>query len=310
MQETCTLRMYLFSNLPTSAIPYKGLPKIRMLQMRVHMFLNQNEAHLITVIKKLGEKEERLTEVGNPDCDAFTKIEGSMKKHMEQLGENLMKNLFNELQDSKREMEEELNHVMIWTKSYAESVQNTSQEKNQTPNGTYIDFRVIMEETKNAELVEEKEKKLRFRNLTIHGVEKSSSDNKDDAIKSDDIYISNFITALKVTSSVKSASRIGIPAQDKNRPIKVVMNTEDERNMIFSNLKNLKGIPEYKTISVTENYTITERRMIKDWSNKAKKKKSRMNHLIQNLYGECEIFQKNELRLKRFLKSTQATDCN
>ena len=69
-----------------------------------------------------------------------------------------MKNLLNELQDSKREMEEKLNHVMIQTKSCAESVQNTSQEKNQTPNGTNIDFRAIMEETKNAELVEEKEK--------------------------------------------------------------------------------------------------------------------------------------------------------
>ena len=33
MQETCTLRMYLSSNLPTSTIPYKGLPKIHMLQM-------------------------------------------------------------------------------------------------------------------------------------------------------------------------------------------------------------------------------------------------------------------------------------
>ena len=48
-----------------------------------------------------------------------------------------------------------------------------------------------MEEIKNAELVEEKEKKLRFKNLIIHGVEKSSSDNKDDATKSGDIYINN-----------------------------------------------------------------------------------------------------------------------
>ena len=55
---------------------------------------------------------------------------------MEQFGENLMKNLLNELQDSKREMEEKLNHMMTQTKSYAELVQNTSQEKNQTPNGT------------------------------------------------------------------------------------------------------------------------------------------------------------------------------
>ena len=129
-----------------------------------------------------------------------------------------------------------------------------------------------MEETKNAELVEEKEKKLRSKNLIIHGVEESSSDNKDDAIKSDDIYINNFIAALKVTSTAKSASRIGLPAQGKNRPMKVVINIEEERNRILSNLRYLKDIPEYKTISVTEDYTITERRMIKDWSDKSKEK--------------------------------------
>ena len=50
------------------------------------------------------------------------------------------------------------------------------------------------------------------------------------------------------------------------------MNTEEERNRILPNLRNLKDIPEYKTISVTEDYTITERRMIKDWSDKAKEK--------------------------------------
>ena len=79
--------------------------------------LNQNEAHLKTFIKKLEgklrEQEERFTEVGNPDYDAFAKIEGPMKKYMEQFGENLIKNLLNELQDSKIEMEEKLNHVMI-----------------------------------------------------------------------------------------------------------------------------------------------------------------------------------------------------
>ena len=35
-------------------------------------------------------------------------------------------------------------------------MQNTSQKTNQTPNETYIDFCAIMEETKNAELAEEK----------------------------------------------------------------------------------------------------------------------------------------------------------
>ena len=71
-----------------------------------------------------------------------------MKKQMEQIGEKLMINLLIKLEDSKRKMVEKLNHVMIQTKSYAESVQNTSQEENQTPNGRYIDFPAIMEETK------------------------------------------------------------------------------------------------------------------------------------------------------------------
>ena len=44
------------------------------------------------------------------------------------------------------------------------------------------------------------------------------------------------------------------------------MNTEEQRNRILSNLRDLNGIP-------TEDYTITERRMIKDWSDKVKEEK-------------------------------------
>ena len=180
-----------------------------------------------------------------------------MKKHMKQFWENLKKNLHNELQDSKREMEEKLNHAKIQTKRYAESVQNTSQQKNQTPNGTHIKFCVIMEEIKNAEIVEEKEEKLRSKNLILCSADESSSDNKDDAIR---YLYKQLYGSTKVNSTVKSVLRIGLPAQDKNRPTQVVMNTEEDKNRILSNLRNLKGIPECKTISVTEDYTITERR--------------------------------------------------
>ena len=64
-------------------------------------------------------------------------------------------------------------------------------------------------------------------------VSESSSDNKDDVIKSDNIFTNSFLAASKVISTVKSASRIGLPVQGKNRPIKVVMNAEDEKNRIF-----------------------------------------------------------------------------
>ena len=50
----------------------------------------------------------------------------------------------------------------------------------------------------------------------MYGVDESSSENKSDSIESDDIYKINFIAALKVTSTVKSVLRIGLPVKDKN----------------------------------------------------------------------------------------------
>ena len=151
--------MYLSSNLPTSAIPYKGLPKIHMLEICWNTFI--------------------------PACHIFKQNEANLK-------------------------------------------------------------------------------------IVINKLERKLGDNKDDAITSGGIYINNFMAVLKETSTVKSASRIGLLTQDKNRPIEAVINTGEEINRILSNLRNLKDIPEYKTISVTKDYTISERRMIKDWSDKAK----------------------------------------
>ena len=149
MQETCTLRMYQLQLFLTKGYPkficckcveipsYPhaiSLNQDKSEENKLHEELRkqteqldknrkeltrhkhkENEAHLKTVIKKLEgesrEQEERFTEVGNPDYEALTKVEGLMKKQMEQFGENLMKNLLNELQGSKREIMEK------WRKS-------------------------------------------------------------------------------------------------------------------------------------------------------------------------------------------------
>ena len=87
------------------------------------------------------------------------------------------------------------------------------------------------------------------------------------------------------------------------------MNTKEERNRILSKLGSLKDIPEYKTIIVNQDYTITERRIIKDWSDEANEKnknKSPDSKFAWRVRG-CR---KNGLRLKRFLKPSQATDSN
>ena len=131
---------------------------------------------------QLKEQEEKFTEAGNQYYNWLTNMQGSVKKKKEQIGEIPMKNLLNEIQDSKREMGVKLNQALTKTKSYAQSVQNaTTSEKNQTSIETNIVVRANMVETKNAELIE--------------GVEESSRVNKDDAIKSDDVFITKFTAA-------------------------------------------------------------------------------------------------------------------
>ena len=131
---------------------------------------------------QLKEQEEKFTEAGNQYYNWLTNMQGSVKKKKEQIGEIPMKNLLNEIQDSKREMGVKLNQALTKTKSYAQSVQNaTTSEKNQTSIETNIVVRANLVETKNAELIE--------------GVEESSRVNKDDAIKSDDVYITKFTAA-------------------------------------------------------------------------------------------------------------------
>ena len=50
------------------------------------------------------------------------------------------------------------------------------------------------------------------------------------------------------------------------------MSGEEERDKILSNLRNLKDITNCKTVSVTKHFTITEKHVIKDWSDKAKER--------------------------------------
>ena len=48
------------------------------------------------------------------------------------------------------------------------------------------------------------------------------------------------------------------------------MNNEAEKQQIMECLKNLKGKEEFRGLSVTDDYTVTERQMIKNKSMKQK----------------------------------------
>ena len=72
-------------------------------------------------------------------------------------------------------------------------------------------------------------------------------------------------------------TRIGEKSSNKNRPIKVVLGSAHERYLLMKNLANLKGKSTYKGISITEDFTVFERGLIKEWANKAKERTKKEN---------------------------------
>ena len=54
------------------------------------------------------------------------------------------------------------------------------------------------------------------------------------------------------------------------RPIKLVFQSAFHCDMLMKRLKNLKGKTKYQGISVNEDPTIFERKIVREWSNKAK----------------------------------------
>ena len=129
-----------------------------------------------------------------------------------------------------------------------------------TNNAPEKSFRDILLAAKNEELVEEKEKTYRQNNIIIHG---QIEENKEE--QTDKKYVDDMLKILSVGSvTPKSITRIGQQKESRIRPIKVTFNTTSEKDKVMSNLRNLKDQTEYSKISITDDYTLNERKMIRD----------------------------------------------
>ena len=271
----------------------------------------QNEANLKMVIvtqkSELHKQEQMFHEVGNPDYDALTKLEALVNNKLEAVGRTLKESVLKEVNENNNKLNEKLDKVMNENRTYAESVKNipSSEEILRFPNET-PDLRVIIKEARNEQLAEETEKKQRSCNIIIHGVKESITTDREEAKERDREFVSNFITALGLSISHKICLRIGRPEPEKKRPIKVVFNSEGEKIQIMENLKELKGQESFRGISITDDYTLDERQMIKEYSEKAKennKKEPEHSRYVWHVRGSP----KNGLRLKKFLKRTPLT---
>ena len=89
---------------------------------------------------------------------------------------------------------------------------------------------------------------------------------------------------------------------NRGRPLKIGFNNEEDQRKVFLNLRNLKGKNIYKGISVREDYTYSERSLIKNFIGQAKAKNQEENNKNSNIVWRVRGTPKNGLSLKWFTK--------
>ena len=76
----------------------------------------------------------------------------------------------------------------------------------------------------------------------------------------DEVFVKSLLEAIDVKVNYKSIQRLGKPDTNPKRPIKLIMNNENEKDQIMKNLNKLKNADErLKKISVTDDYTIVRK---------------------------------------------------
>ena len=165
-------------------------------------------------------------------------------------------------------------------------------------NAHIINLRNIMTATRNEELAEEQAKKKRANNLIIHG-------RKEFSPSEDNTYIKEMMHALDNPGMPKTIERVGQRNKNKIRPIRIVFNTSDIKEKVYDSLFKLKGNPLFKGIHITYDYTYNERKLIKDFSEKARQKTDQ--EVDASYIWRVRGSPKNGLFLKKFPRSTIST---
>ena len=160
------------------------------------------------------------------------------------------------------------------------------------------EVRQIIQNAKNDDKIEEREHERRSKNIIIHGADEYGQ-SVDEVKELDKGYIRDIFKHLGIKSKPLNIVRLGDPKKSTTRPIKITMNTMTDKELIKSNLNKLKGSEDiFGKISITDDYTRSERDELKKWIDNAKKKSLADKDFNYKVRGDP----KNGLRLLQVKK--------
>ena len=243
-----------------------------------------NEQHEIRRLRKDIQRCENLMRTADENVKSITKKllsekadkidESKIEKMIDSKFEKIEATLFNQQKN-------------VASQSYA-SVTNSAPQN---------DFKTIMKMAKLEEIAEERDRRSRENNIIIHGVKEP--ENETDEEKT---FVDKFLTTLEEAEKKPTfIGRIGKKEVDKIRPIKVAFKSENEKKAIFKKLRMLKGNTDFAGVAVAEDFTESERKLLKMWSDKAKERNSEeKSDFVWRVRGSPKS---GTMRLKKFPKT-------
>ena len=273
---------------------------IKLLKQQVQTLtekLENREAELEDALKTLNENDwnEKSHEKESGSSELLTEMQKMIDikfRNMESTVSNIVEKKLEEKQ------------IGAGNKTYAQAVDADLAKHESTTNGQLVEnLRNVIRESKNEEISEEKEKKKRERNVIIHGTEINTE------IQEPTEYVNDLIKVLSIGAvKPKSVKQIG---NTEKRPLHVEFFNTTDKSKFMRNLKYLKDKPEYKRVSITDDYTINERNLIRQVGEEVKEKNSQEDpavNFVWRVRGSSKNgFRPTKVPKKVFQRSQQDT---
>jgi len=249
-------------------------------------------------IDEQNEDTEEQNDIPNRETDA------PQQTLTQNYHEQLLKDMKNMIDKQFDQMEHNINNIVdkkIKEKLHDQEKMQSSFAETLTKNVNEVTIEKAIRESLNKELVQDTERTKREKNIIIHGV----VEHRGTEIENQE-YDEDFITKLLqiIGAHVKpvTIARLGKPNEERNRPVKLIMNSTENKAQVMSRLVNLKNADElYKSISVKDDYTYEERDIIKQWMQRADESNRRENTTDWKVRGNP----KNGLRIVKVTKKWQ-----
>ena len=232
--------------------------------------LKQRVIDLEAERKELVQKNAKLENtVSSPrskkfnEKDLLKSLDKMLDKKLVSVEERMNSTVKQALDRNKKELDQKLDFMTNESKTYAQTLQVNAPGVIQVH-----EMKKLLQESKNEELLEEKEKEKRNKNFVIHGLGEplENDENNDEAL------VQKFFDTVRITAKPMKYFRLGKPDASKNlqkRPLKIEMNSVEDKEMVMKHLNHLKDDETLGKISVKDDLTKAEREKVKTYVDSA-----------------------------------------